>query len=161
MNIFLFALFSTEQAHAHYPRRNPNASGVALGVSTGPVINLSDKHSEISFSGGFYTDIPLIDTFHITPSTTIYRYKDLSKTDISLSFKFLIPLNNLQLMGGISAGLTSTNNLYPHVGIFAGSSFHVVSNLGWFVNVNYLHQFDDPVVHNVSVTTGPLFRFSR
>jgi len=145
-------------ASAHYPS---NRHGVGLGITTGPVMNSTPEGSEISFSGGFYTNIPLIETFHITPSTTVYRYNGNSTTDISLGFTFIVPLNRYSLMGGIKSGITSDSTLVPHVGLFGGGTFSLVSNIDWFIQGIYLYQFHKTARNSVSVVTGPLFRFSR
>ena len=161
MTLLLVLTSLSTTAKAHFPPRNTPGSSVALGITTGPMLNTSSRGTEASFSGGFYTDIPLLDTFHITPSTTVYRTNNQSQTDISINFKFVVPANKFRIMTGISAGLTSNDTLIPHVGVFGGASFHFVSNLDWFVNVSYLHQFSQPTSHSVGITTGPLFRFSR
>ena len=82
-------------------------------------------------------------------------------TDVSLSFKFIVPLDRVKAAGGITTGLTSTDSLVPHVGVFGGGSYHVVSNLDWFVNVGYNYVFHDDPTNNFYVSTGPLFRFGR
>ena len=46
----------------------------------------------LSFAYGFYVDIPLISTFHITPSSELYKFADQNATDFDLAFKFIIPL---------------------------------------------------------------------
>ena len=161
MTFLLFLSSFSSIAQAHFPPRNSQGSSVALGITTGPILNTSTRGTEASFSGGFYTDIPLLDTFHITPSTTVYRYNNQSQTDISINFKFVVPANKFKFMGGVTTGLTSNDALVPHVGVFGGASFQFVSNLDWFVNVAYLHQFSQPTSHSVGITTGPLFRFSR
>ena len=156
--LYLISSFSSSYAH---PNRNPPVSGVALGVTTGPMFNSSTRGTVFSFTGGFYTDIPLLDTFYFTPSTTIYRYRSWLDLDLSLSFKFVVPVEKIRFMGGISAGLTSSETLLPHVGVFGGASFHFMNNLDWFINTNYLHQFDQPTTHSIAITTGPLFIFNN
>ncbi|MEC7988126.1 MAG: hypothetical protein VX278_23370 [Myxococcota bacterium] len=67
-------VYSTDAA-AHFPRQGGNvASPVGLGITSGTVVSTTYRDADYSFSGGFYTDIPLLETFHITPSTTVYRY---------------------------------------------------------------------------------------
>lgn len=161
MNI-VFLLYSfIQKSYAHYPNQAPNTSSVSLAISLGPVMNQSELENGYSFSGGFYTDIPLLETFHITPSTTIYRFNEFSQTNVSLSFKFLVPMQRFDLMTGLTAGLTSSKTIFPHVGFFGGITFPLISNLSWFVSANYLYQFDASTMHNISVNTGPLFRFYR
>ena len=84
-------LFPTA-AQAHFPRNAGRGldAPVGLGITSGTVVSTSERDSQFSFSGGFYTDIPLLETFNITPSTTVYRYKGESATDISLNFKFIV-----------------------------------------------------------------------
>ena len=160
LTLSLALLLVSPSAYAHFPRQGSSwTSPVGLGITSGTVVSTSYRDSYFSFSGGFYTDIPLLETFHITPSTTVYRYKGESATDISLNFKFIVPLEQWEAMGGITAGLTSTDSLVPHVGVFGGVAYNFVSNLDWFVNVGYNHVFLNSASHNVSISTGPLFRF--
>src|SRR5688572_568718 len=69
--------------------------GVGLGIGAGVALpTIKDVSVDAAFSWGFYTDIPLISTFHITPSTIVYRIDPeagggVSATDVSLNFKFM------------------------------------------------------------------------
>ena len=167
MNLFVKAIFfaamilfsSTAQAHPN--NYNGRSNPVGLGITAGGMMQNNSATSDISFSGGFYTDIPLLSTFHITPSTTIYRYNGSSTTDVSLNFKFIVPLEKWEAMGGITSGMTSGETLVPHMGAFGGCTYNFVSNLDWFVSAGYNYVFWDDPSHNVTFSTGPLFRFQQ
>lgn len=140
---------------------------VGLGVGAGVALpKIKDVSTDAAFSWGFYTDIPLISTFHITPSTIVYRIDPsegnagTAATDVSLNFKFIVPLGPLDLFAGVTAGVTSAQDLNPHVGALLGGSLNLVSNLDVFANVNYrLVIQDGSNVGTWHIFAGPLFRF--
>ncbi|MBI4816710.1 MAG: hypothetical protein HY791_10655 [Deltaproteobacteria bacterium] len=143
------------------------ADSVGLGVGIGLALPDSDTDVELSpaLGWGFYTDIPLLSTFHITPSTIVYRLdpkagSGVSATDVSLNFKFIVPLGPLDIFAGVTTGVTSANNLTPHLGALAGASFNLIKNLDVFVNANYRITIkDEGNVRNFQIYVGPLFRF--
>ena len=142
--------------------------GVGLGAAAGVSVPHSGpiKYSP-SFDWGFFVDIPLIPEFHITPSALVYGVKPDREgangdpnTDISLSFKFVLDLGRVDLFAGVSAGLTASSDLDPHVGGLVGFSLSLVSNLEVFAQANYriiLDEGDDR--NDLHIFAGPLFRF--
>lgn len=147
---------------------------VGLGVGAGVAIpSIEGISIDPAVAWGFYTDIPLLSSFHITPSTLVYRIDPEagggnSATDVSLNFKFVVPIGPLDLFAGVTAGVTSANRLDPHVGGLAGFSLNIVSNLDVFVNAGYkviLRGKDDatnvelPNVGDLQIFAGPLIRF--
>lgn len=143
--------------------------GVGLGIAAGANI---PSNGNIDFKAspnwGFFVDIPLLDSFHITPSTLLYKLRDQngngsSATDVSLNFKFNIPLHRLDIFAGITAGITSTVSIDPHVGVLAGVTFRLLPNLGLFAQLNYKYILrDENVGGNISdfqIYAGPMFRF--
>ena len=100
----------------------PDRSSVGLGVSVGAAWpQASSDHVSVgslpeiddwatSFNWGFYVDIPIIWTFHITPSAELYKFGDENATDIALAFKFIIPVWKLDLYVGCVPGLTAVGN---------------------------------------------------
>lgn len=164
----LFSLALVTAAVAAAGPAQAQTRSVGLGIGAGVALpNISDIPTDPSFSWGFYTDIPIISTFHITPSTIVYRIDPessagASATDVSLNFKFVVPLGPLDLFAGVTAGVTSTNDLDPHVGGLVGGSLNLVSNLDVFVNVNYRLVLEDGNAGNIGtwhIFAGPLFRF--
>lgn len=142
--------------------------GVGLGVGAG--VAIPDDKSEVRFdpalNWGFFVDIPLISTFHITPSTLVYQLdrkgadRSIHATDVSLNFKFMIPLGPLEPFFGVTAGLTTAEALNPHVGALAGLSIHLLPNIDLFAQVNYkLLIVDQANIRDLNVYAGPLFRF--
>jgi hypothetical protein len=118
--------------------------GVGLGVEAGATfphgepdqINV-DSWSP-SFTWGFYVNIPLIRSFHITPAARLYRLTAENATDIDLGFKFIVPLSAMDIYAGFSPGLTTVSEITaPHVGVLAGTSFNLVSNLDGFIQGRY------------------------
>ena len=145
-----------------------DASGVGLGFSLGgamPTANLTSvpppASAVLSFDYGFYVDIPLISTFHITPSSELYKFADQNATDLDLAFKFIVPLASMDIFAGFVPGLTAVaSTLDMHLGVLVGASFSLVSNLSAFVQGKWDLLFDPG--QNVSVfhvTTGILFAF--
>jgi hypothetical protein len=145
-----------------------DASGVGLGFSVGgavPTANLAGvpqpASGVLSFNYGFYVDIPLISTFHITPSSELYRFADQNATDFDIAFKFIVPLGSMDIFAGIVPGLTAVaSTLDVHIGALVGASFSLVSNLSAFVQGKWDLLFDSAQNVNVfHVTTGILFAF--
>jgi hypothetical protein len=143
-------------------------SGVGLGFSIGAAMPTGNPASVtgtaggvLSFAYGFYVDIPLISTFHITPSSELYRFADQNATDFDLAFKFIIPLGSFDLLLGLVPGLTAVaSTLDVHLGALAGASFILAGNLSAFVQGKWDFLFDP--VSNLSVfhvTAGLLFAF--
>jgi hypothetical protein len=162
LSLFAAALATPEIARAQ-------GRGVGLGVAAGIAIpDSTDGNFDPSFNWGFFVDIPLISTFHITPSTIVRKIDPAGaatssyNTDVSLNFKFMIPLGVIEPFGGVIAGLTATNEIYPHVGLAAGANFNLIANLGAFVQVNYkLVLYGEPIgnVRDLQIYAGPLFHF--
>ncbi|MBN2695642.1 hypothetical protein JXR93_13355 [bacterium] len=151
--LFSFSIFA-ERGYA-------NGEEVKLGTAVG--YSNVDESSELIW--GFYVDIPIISTFHITPSALVYKIGDLSATDISLAFKFKIPLHLLTLyvdfLGGLTqAQFTPEDGLSTHVGIGGGGYFNFVSNISVFGEVNYKTIIrDDGNIKNYTAMAGLLWSF--
>jgi hypothetical protein len=143
------------------------ASGVGLGFSvgaavpTGNLASIPGMSGVISFDYGFYVDIPLISTFHITPSSELYRFADQNTTDFDIAFKFIVPLASMDIFAGLVPGLTAVGStLDLHLGALVGASFNLVSNLSAFVQGKWDLLFDSSQNVNVfHLTAGILFAF--
>jgi hypothetical protein len=143
--------------------QNPVGLGVSFGLAdaSGSTPNIANPGGTSSFNWGFYVDIPLIYTFHITPSSELYMIQGYNATDIDLAFKFFIPLSGFALYAGFAPGLTAvTSVLDPHVGVLVGATFQLVSNLDLFLQGKYNIVFDGgenmTVIH---ANAGILFKF--
>lgn len=154
------AVFATPRPAQASPR------GVGLGAGAGVAVpHGGDLSYNPSINWGFYVDIPIVSTFHITPSTLLYNLNPdnadgLAATDVSLNFKFMIPLSFMELFFGVTAGLTSTDDLDVHAGGLAGVSFNLVSNVDIFAQFDYRVQLTrDDNVRYAMAFAGPLFRF--
>ena len=165
--LIAFGAISNEAAAHPYPRMM-NRNNVGLGLGAGLQVPTAANPFKPSEAWGFYTDIPLLETFHVSPSTLVYRLtpKDggasKSATDISMNFKFIVPIEKFDIMAGVTAGLTSTDELKPHVGVIGGTSFNLVSNLDLFVHANYRYILNsENEVHDFQLVMGPQFKFSR
>jgi hypothetical protein len=142
-------------------------SSVGLGASFGGAFPHGDADElvsdtpEPSFSWGYYVNIPLISSFHIAPSTHLYKLGGENATDIDLAFKFMVPLNRFELYGGFVPGLTTTGETTaPHVGALAGTSFRFVSNLDGFIEGTYSFLFSgNQNLRLFRLGAGLLFRF--
>ncbi len=141
----------------------PVGLGVSLGLAFPQGGTDSIEDSETSFDWGFYVNIPLIYSFHITPSAELYGLADMNATDIDIAFKFIVPLSDFSVYGGFSPGVTAVGDTMPlHVGLLAGGSMKLVSNLDAFAQLKYTFLFEGG--RNMSVfhlNAGILFNFSR
>jgi hypothetical protein len=125
-----------------------SANSVGLGVSVGlafpqgatPDIPSTDWKTSLNW--GFYVNIPIISTLHLTPSAELYRFDGSNATDISLAFKFIVPLSRFDLYVGLVPGLTAVRDVLPvNLGLLAGGSFPLVGNLDLFVQGKYTWVF--------------------
>ena len=153
---------------AHARSASANARGVGLGVAAG--VDLYD-HQEIdmktSFSWGFFVDIPLLDTFYITPAAMVYELElpgsddKVAATDIDMNFKFVVPLHPLSLGFGVTAGLTTgLGDYYGHYGALGYLGWNIVANLDLFAMVQYkrLTAYSEDY-NNIHAYGGVMFRF--
>jgi len=144
--------------------QNPVGLGVSFGVAdaTGGTPNIPNPGGSLSFNWGFYVDIPLIYTFHITPSSELYKIQNQNATDIDLAFKFFVPLSGFAIYAGVVPGFTAvTTVLDPHIGALVGVTMQLVSNLDFFIQGKYNVVFDGgqnmQIIH---LNAGILFKFS-
>ena len=145
------------------------ASGdsVGLGLSLGPTFpqgstaQIPSTDWQTSFDWGFYVNIPLIYTFHLTPSAELYKFGNQNATDMAIAFKFIVPLSRFDLYAGFVPGLTTVANVTAfHVGALAGFSLKLVSNLDFFTQVKYKFLFEgDQNIRVLHVNAGVLFNF--
>jgi hypothetical protein len=140
--------------------------GVSVGVSfpEGGEVNKVDVEDwAASFNWGFYVNIPLIYTFHLTPMTELYKFGDQNATDIALGFKFIIPAWVLDLYFGFVPGLTTVGKVTaPHVGGVVGCAFNLFSNLDFFIEAKYKVMFnleDDTNITVLHANAGILYHF--
>ena len=143
--------------------QNPVGLGVSFGLAdaSGSTGNIANPGGTVSFNWGFYVDIPLRYTFHITPSSELYMIQGFNATDIDLAFKFFVPLSGFAIYVGVVPGLTAvTSVLDPHVGALVGGTFQLVSNLEFFLQGKYNVVFDGgqnmQIIH---ANAGILFKF--
>jgi hypothetical protein len=144
-----------------------SGSAVGLGLSAGAAFPLGSGPGALtntglpSFNWGFYVNIPLVYTFHLTPSSELYTFGNQNATDFDLAFKFIVPLSSFSLYAGFAPGLTAVADvLAAHVGALVGGTFKLISNLDVFVQGKYVLLFSGtqnvPVLH---VNAGILFSF--
>ena len=140
---------------------------VGLGISAGltfPQGNIPEIPStdwKAALNWGFYVNIPLIYTFHLTPSAELYKFEDQNATDMSIAFKFIVPLARFDLYAGFVPGLTAVADVTAlHVGLLVGGNFPLISNLDFFVQGKYKWLFKGGenmrVLH---ANVGVLFNF--
>ncbi len=144
-----------------------SGGSVGLGVSVGAALPHGSSAAipgtdwSPSFNWGFYVNIPLIYTFHITPSSELYKLGAQNAANMSIAFKFIVPLSRFDLFAGFEPGLTTVADLtVVHVGALAGLSYRLVSNLDLFAQVKYQFLFEgDPRIQVLHLNTGLLFNF--
>jgi len=138
--------------------------GVALGGAYSPT-EIQEVQIGSSFGLAFFVDIPLLETFYISPSTTL-RTANLGEgkdpaTDIDLNFKFIVPLGKLSVGAGVLGGITAADSFYGHYGALGHLSFNPVSNLEVFVLGQFkqlMHETGKPV-NDLHLYAGTMFRF--
>jgi len=144
-----------------------SATSVGLGVAVGLAFPqgstdaITSTDWQASFNWGFYVNLPIISTLHLTPSAELYRLDGANATDFSLAFKFIVPLTRFDLYVGLVPGLTAVGSqTAPNLGLLAGGSFRLVGNLDLFVQGKYDWVFNSGgslrVLH---ANTGILFLF--
>jgi len=137
--------------------------GVAVGLAfpQGSTAGISSTDWKTSFNWGFYVNIPIISTLHLTPSSELYRLDGGNVTDFALAFKFIVPLPRFDLYAGLVPGLTAVSDLIaPNVGLLAGGSFRLVGNLDLFVQGKYSWVFEGgESLRVLHANTGILFVF--
>jgi hypothetical protein len=137
--------------------------GVAIGMAfpQGDTAKIASTDWQPSLNWGFYVNIPIISTLHLTPSSELYKFDSQSATDMSLAFKFIVPLSRFDLYAGFVPGLTAVGSVVaPHVGILGGFAMPLVSNLDLFVQGKYKWVFQG--AENLRVfhmNAGVLFNF--
>jgi hypothetical protein len=154
-------------AFACAPVSAQTEGSVGLGVSFGATFAegstpaISNPGGTVAFNWGFYVDIPLISTFHVTPSSELYRLSGGNATDIDLAFKFIVPLSGMEFFAGIVPGLTAVSTaLDPHIGVLGGVSLKLISNLDVFAQAKYNILFDGGEnMHLFHLNGGLLFKF--
>ena len=146
-----------------------SSDSVGLGISAGIILpsgdtaNISSTDWKTAINWGFYVNIPLIYTFHITPMAELYKFGNKNATDIALGFKFIIPAWVLDLYVGFVPGLTTAGEITaPHVGGVAGCAFNLFSNLDLFIEAKYKVMFNLEEDTNLTVlhaNAGILYHF--
>jgi hypothetical protein len=141
--------------------------GVAAGVDYAHYQDASDSGEEFhpSFAWGFFVDIPLLETFYVSPATSLYTLElgdeSLSVTDVDLNFKFIVPISSIRLGAGVTAGLTT--GLGDYRGHFGGLGYlglALVSNLEGFILVQYKQlSVEGQDLEKIHAYAGGMFRF--
>jgi hypothetical protein len=141
----------------------PIGLGIALGAAfpAGRTPEIQSTDWRGSFNWGFYVNIPLIYTFHLTPSAELYKLDDQNATDMAIAFKFIVPLSRFSVYAGAVPGLTAVGGVTAaHVGVLAGSSLQLVSNLDLFVQGKYKWLFQgEQNIRVLHLNAGLLFNF--
>ena len=149
------------------------AKGVGIGVAGGLAwsgdeietsTGITDKVGS-GYTWGFFVDIPLLETFYISPAATVYELNlgnaNQPATDIDMNFKFMIPLDRLDIGIGVTAGMTIAEQKYHgHWGALAYLGYNLVSN----IDVFFMSQYKQLVrtgkeINKLHNFAGLMFRF--
>jgi hypothetical protein len=144
-----------------------SGNSVGLGISLGAALpqaspaGVPGVDTQTSFNWGFYVNIPLVYTFHLTPSSELYKFGTQNATDFDIAFKFIVPLSDFSLYAGLAPGLTAVADVLAiHVGVLAGGTFRLISNLDAFVQAKYAWLFvGDQNIGVFHANAGILFTF--
>jgi hypothetical protein len=146
-----------------HAQSGPIGLGIAVGVAfpAGSTPGIPSSDWSASFNWGFYVNIPLIYSFHLTPSAELYKFADQNATDMAIAFKFIVPLSRFDLYAGAVPGLTAVGDVTAaHVGVLAGTSFRLTSNLDVFVQGKYKWVFQgEQNIRVLHANAGLLFNF--
>lgn len=139
------------------------SESVALGVGGGTAARGPDAAglTDFAFAWGFYVNIPILPTFHITPSSELYQIDGTYATDVALGFRFAVPMGSTGLYFGVSPGLTASGTeTSPHVGALGGVTFPLISNIRGFAQYKYNVLFrGQSNIRYSHLTAGLLFAF--
>lgn len=142
-------------------------NSVGLGVSFGTALP-QHKTDEVqfddwdaSFAWGFYVNIPVVWTFHITPSAELYQFDQMNATDVNIAFKFIVPAWVLNIYFGVAPGVTTVADKHMfNVGGIVGLSFNLFSNLDLFVDAKYKVLLEgDSNIRVLHANAGVLWHF--
>jgi len=157
------ALLTVSIAFSSYAAGDSVGLGISVGATfpQGSTADIPSTDWQTSLNWGFYVNIPLIHTFHLTPSSELYKFEDQNATDMAIAFKFIVPLSRFDLYVGFVPGLTAVTNVTaPHVGVLAGGNFPLISNLDIFVQGKYKFVFQgDDNLKVLHANVGLLFNF--
>lgn len=139
--------------------------GAAIPIDDVTKINNVDTPLEANFGWGFFVDIPLIMSFHLTPSAMVYRINDNQvAADMGLAFKFIVTLPFVRPYAGLNVGTTvfGADQEFT-VGGIGGLGINLVANLDAFVQGQYGVMVRDVEqggnVKFAHATVGALIRF--
>ena len=155
VGLFILAVLACAPLSAQ--SQNPVGLGLSFGIAdaSGSTPSIPNTGGSLSFNWGFYVDIPIMYTFHITPSSELYKLQDQNATDIDLAFKFFVPLSGFALYAGAAPGITAVSTaLDPHVGVLLGVTFQLVSNLDFFLQGKYNIVFDGGQYMSIAHVNG-------
>lgn len=143
--------------------------GVAAGIDYSQADVILEDDSSTSFAWGFFVDIPLAETFILSPQTTIYELDigpdSRAVTDVGMNFKFVIPLRKISLSAGILAGVTTGLGDYRlHYGALGQLNFDLIANIDGFILAQFkrIDVGDDLMNEDISKVhafAGAMFRF--
>ena len=160
--VLLLGLLAATAAPAQSPNGPVGLGAVAgLAFPSGSTVEVPSTDGKTSFNWGFFVNIPVLSTLHLTPSAELYRLGGVNATDLSLAFKLIVPLQRFDLYAGLVPGLTAVSEVtVPHVGLLGGVSFPLVGNLDLYLQAKYNWIFQGGenlrVLH---ANTGILFIF--
>ena len=111
----------------------------------------------ITESWGFFVDIPIISTFYVTPQANIYRlvrsdkittsdgklkYDITGITDLSMNFKFVVPIDYWRVFFAATLGMSNgkfkpDSVILPHFGGLFGFGYRAFPNIDLFLQSQY------------------------
>ncbi len=106
-----------------------------------------------SFNYGFSVDIPLVETFRLSPFAELYRLNDQNVTDMGIGFNLTVPADQIRFYAGFVPGISAVGDqTLLHLGVEAGTAFPLVANLELFTAAKYKFIFPDD--DNIRVLHG-------
>lgn len=170
--LLIISMISTSPALAQEEEGSDRNRSVGIGVLAGAAFPFANSRSyKITESWGFYVDIPVISTFHIAPSTTLYRLEENGGgnhgiADLDVNFKFVIPVNIAKIffaamMGASYGSFVEEDVIHLNVGANTGFAVRLVSNLDFVALCQYklIIDGDQSNVNMMQAMAGLQFNF--
>ncbi len=113
--------------------------GFRAGLAT-PAGGDTDFDTGVAF--GYHCDLPLFDSFYISPFVNIYAIEENGRgpwvVDAGVQFKFVIVTRYVRPFLGAALGITPIGeSLYANLGPFVGLHWPIVSNFGLVWDAKY------------------------
>jgi hypothetical protein len=149
---FLFALAPFARAE----------TDLAIGLlGHGAVGNLADNgqgHNwDLGGGGALLVEVPLMKSFHVSPSATFSRMGGVASSETAVVFKYVLPLPTFALFLGLGP-CAEVRNDYFHPGLVAEAGFwtHLFGSVAFLAQTRFAEYSGDAYRESFQVGAGLL-----